>query len=50
MGSLRMAAAWLLGVLATLAIGGAVRADAVGDFYKGKTITMIVGPAPGVIA
>jgi tripartite-type tricarboxylate transporter receptor subunit TctC len=26
---------------------GAAAADAVADFYKGRTITMIVGPAPG---
>jgi tripartite-type tricarboxylate transporter receptor subunit TctC len=26
---------------------GTAHADAVADFYKGKTVTMIVGPAPG---
>ena len=30
-----------------IAVAGAAHADAIADFYKGKTITMIVGPAPG---
>lgn len=36
-----------LSVVAALASGQAVRADAISDFYKGKSINMIVGPAPG---
>ena len=36
-----------LAVAAVLTAGQAVRADAIADFYKGKTVNMIVGPAPG---
>ena len=32
----------LAGAMATLALGGAAHADAVEDFYRGKTLTMIV--------
>jgi tripartite-type tricarboxylate transporter receptor subunit TctC len=41
------AAVALLVVVAALAVGSQARADAVADFYKGKTITVIVGPAAG---
>jgi tripartite-type tricarboxylate transporter receptor subunit TctC len=36
-----------LSVVAALASGQMVRADTIADFYKGKTVNMIVGPAPG---
>jgi tripartite-type tricarboxylate transporter receptor subunit TctC len=38
-----------LAVLSTVALVGSARADPVADFYKGKTLTMIVGYAPGGI-
>jgi tripartite-type tricarboxylate transporter receptor subunit TctC len=45
---LRTIAAGLLAGLAGLALaGGATRAQAVADFYKGKTVKIIVGFAPG---
>lgn len=36
-----------LSVVGALAFGPVVHADAIADFYKGKTVNMIVGPAPG---
>ena len=36
-----------LSVIAASASGQVARADAIADFYKGKTVNMIVGPAPG---
>src|SRR5579871_3323893 len=40
-----MRCAWLL--LASLALAAQARADAVADFYKGRTVTLIVGYGPG---
>lgn len=37
----------LAGAMATLALGGAAHADAVEDFYRGKTLTMIVATTNG---
>lgn len=50
MGTLRVAALWLSAWLLALSLimaAGTARADAIADFYKGKTVNMIVGPAPG---
>lgn len=44
---LRPLAAAVTLVLALGAAGGAQAADAVGDFYKGKSIDIIIGSAPG---
>lgn len=46
MGTFRAAVFGLLALSMTMT-AGTVRADAIADFYKGKTVTMIVGPAPG---
>ena len=37
----------LLGLAATLAGAGVVRAEPIADFYRGKTIKMIIGYGPG---
>lgn len=36
-----------LAAVAAMTVSGIVRADAIGDFYKGKTMTLFVGSAPG---
>lgn len=38
---------WSAALLAALVFSIAARADAIGDFYKGKTISIIVGFGPG---
>jgi tripartite-type tricarboxylate transporter receptor subunit TctC len=42
-----MAASALTGVLATLAASGAAQAQAPAEFYKGKTVEMLIGYATG---
>jgi tripartite-type tricarboxylate transporter receptor subunit TctC len=38
---------WVLAALACVGLGAPVSADSVADFYKGKTVTLIVGYSPG---
>jgi tripartite-type tricarboxylate transporter receptor subunit TctC len=42
-----MAIRWMALLLASLALTSQASADAVADFYKGRTITLIVGYGPG---
>ena len=39
--------AYMLGIVMAWSISGAARADAIGDFYKGKSIRMVVGASAG---